>query len=669
MNKKELKNKIQYWKDLIEKERQEEKNIYADEIQRLSKKREKQGKAISKLKGKKQQQMDQIALVRFSRKENIETEIKAQDIVLITNDSLEKLRSYNFKDFQENIENFPLGTVYKLGKNYIDVWLNTPIPRFVFKDSLTLHLYVNDITFYRQKTCLDFFFKRKDQDKLKDIIFDNKACEQEHEEIPYIDFFNYDLNQEQRDFVQNSLENKSVAILHGPFGTGKTTTLVESIYQHYLQGNKILISADSNIAVDNILGKLLEIGIFPKEEITRIGAFSKLYDHEAISYTIYKKIDDNPRNKDIKNLKDQVNTIKKQRDKYQRPSPDKKRGMSDEEIIKFGAEGKAFRGIKKKTMSSMAEWITNNQKIKEIYQQIDDIREGIINQTIQDSSIVLATNSMVYSDFLEEHFFDVCFVDEAGQSSFPSTLLPISKSNKFILAGDHKQLPPTILSDKAKDLEYTLLEKLANFYEDNPKYYTLLAIQYRMNSDLMGFSSKMFYHNKLSAAEEAEKNKLTKLLPPNLASNYPSNIIWFDTKGEENKNEETHSIYNEKEAETIKNIVKDLECIGKENIGIITPYRAQVNLLKKKINDVEINTVDGFQGKEKALIIISFVRSNPDGNIGFLKDKRRLNVAITRAKSGLICVGNTESLKNDGLFNEFISYVKNLGGNNKGDIF
>ncbi len=663
MNKKELKNKIQYWKDLIEKERQEEKNIYADEIQRLSKKREKQWKAISKLKWKKQQQMDQIALVRFSRKENIETEIKAQDIVLITNDSLEKLRSYNFKDFQENIENFPLWTVYKLGKNYIDVWLNTPIPRFVSKDSLTLHLYVNDITFYRQKTCLDFFFKRKDQDKLKDIIFDNKACEQEYEEIPYIDFFNYNLNQEQRDFVQNSLENKSFAILHWPFGTWKTTTLVESIYQHYLQWNKILISADSNIAVDNILEKLLEIWIFPKEEITRIWAFSKLYDHEAISYTIYKKIDDNPRNKDIKNLKDQINTMKKQRDKYQRPSPDKKRGMSDEEIVKFGAEWKAFRWIKKKTMSSMAEWITNNQKIKEIYQQIDDIREDIINQTIQDSSIVLATNSMVYSDFLEEHFFDVCFVDEAGQSSFPSTLLPISKSNKFILAWDHKQLPPTILSDKAKDLEYTLLEKLANFYENNPKYYTLLAIQYRMNSDLMWFSSKMFYHNKLSAAEEAEKNKLTKLLPPNLASSYPSNIIWFDTKWEENRNKETHSIYNEKEAETIKNIVKDLECIWKENIWIISPYRAQVNLLKKKIDDVEINTVDGFQWKEKTLIIISFVRSNPDWNIGFLKDKRRLNVAITRAKSWLICVGNIESLKNDSLFNEFISYVKNLSWN------
>lgn len=281
----------------------------------------------------------------------------------------------------------------------------------------------------------------------------------------------------------------------------------------------------------------------------------------------------------------------------------------------------------------------------------------MIRNIIEESDVILATNSSAALESIAQTKFDVAIVDEASQATIPSILIPIAKAHRFILAGDHKQLPPTIISDKAGELEKTLFEALIRKY---PHKSQLLNVQYRMNKLLMKFPNSEFYNNSLKSDVSVDEINIQDLID----SNYGEDALLFMDTSNIEKNKEEHlkdskSIVNKLEAEIAVNVAQDYLTAGinEEDIGIISPYADQAKIIQEK-TPVEVKTVDGFQGREKEIIIISTVRSNPDGNIGFLNDLRRLNVAITRAKRKLIIIGNKDTLQNNPTYKRLIDFVE-----------
>lgn len=336
--------------------------------------------------------------------------------------------------------------------------------------------------------------------------------------------------------------------------------------------------------------------------------------------------------------------------------------MSDEEILRYAETGSWIRGVNPKAIKSMASWIKLQEKINDLYQEAKRLEDKLIKDILTNADVVCSTNSMAGSDYVKGLNFDVVVVDEATQSVEPSTLIPIIKGKKFILAGDHKQLPPTVLNPRAeKYLQITLFERLVKMYK---KCYTTLRVQYRMNEKIMKFPSRMFYGNLLIADERVRKHTLKDLgINGNGIFSPEKVVVFIDTKGKgkERQRKGSTSYENPLEAKICAWIVKEFIKIGlkPEHIGVISPYDDQVSLLTDMLKDtgIEIKTVDGFQGREKEVIIVSFVRSNPEGNLGFLEDLRRLNVSITRAKRKLILIGDSLTLSNNEVYYNLIHYV------------
>ena len=308
-------------------------------------------------------------------------------------------------------------------------------------------------------------------------------------------------------------------------------------------------------------------------------------------------------------------------------------------------------------MKSMANWIEINQEIDEAHDEIKRIENRMIKEIVDSSDVILATNSSAALESISHVKFDVAIIDEASQATIPSILIPIAKAHRFILAGDHKQLPPTIISERAHELEKTLFEELIRIY---PFKSQLLNVQYRMNSLLMKFPNREFYNNGLKSDSSVDDITINDIL----TSQHEEKALLFIDTSEVEDNREMHlkdskSIINGLEADISVSIAQDYlnAGAGEDDIGIISPYADQVKLIQEK-TPVEVKTVDGFQGREKEIIIISTVRSNPHGNIGFLKDLRRLNVAITRAKRKLIIIGNTNTLITNPTYARLIEFVE-----------
>ena len=280
-----------------------------------------------------------------------------------------------------------------------------------------------------------------------------------------------------------------------------------------------------------------------------------------------------------------------------------------------------------------------------------------INKIIEESDVILATNSSSALESIARTKFDVAIIDEASQATIPSILIPIAKAHRFILAGDHKQLPPTIISQKAGELEKTLFEALIKKY---PQKSQLLNVQYRMNKLLMKFPNAEFYNNSLKSDSSVDKININDIID---ASYEEEALLFIDTSDVDDNNEmhlrDSKSIINRLEAKVAVGIANDYLVAGvsEDDIGIISPYADQVKIIQEK-TPVEVKTVDGFQGREKEIIIISTVRSNSHGNIGFLSDLRRLNVAITRAKRKLIIIGNKNTLENNPTYFRLIKFVE-----------
>ena len=281
----------------------------------------------------------------------------------------------------------------------------------------------------------------------------------------------------------------------------------------------------------------------------------------------------------------------------------------------------------------------------------------MIRDIIETSAVILSTNSSAALESIARTKFDVAIIDEASQATIPSVLIPIAKAHRFILAGDHKQLPPTIISDKAQGLEKTLFEELIRIY---PFKSQLLNIQYRMNSLLMKFPNSEFYNNNLKSDSSVDDIDINDIIN---SDDKEDAMLFIDTSNIDDIGEkhlkDSKSIINQLEADIAVKFANDYLKLGLEetDIGIISPYADQVKIIQDR-TPVEVKTVDGFQGREKEIIIISTVRSNEDGNIGFLRDLRRLNVAITRAKRKLIIIGNINTLKINPTYARLIEFAK-----------
>ena len=632
--KKYIKNLIR----LINYERDAEIDLMTREISTMSgQKREELGRAINKVKGKSLGKELGMQIVQFGRSEVIDTEISVGDMVLISTDN--PLRS----DLT--------GTVTEKGARFIKVAFEKRVPKWAIKKKVRIDLYANDITFRRMEDNLNHL-SLKGKNALEYIL--NERNPKKNRDVPYISYIDENLNDSQKKAIENALSCENFFLIHGPFGTGKTRTLVELISQETRQGHKVLATAESNAAVDNILERLMENR---KLTLTRLGHPQRVSKHN-ITQTLAYKVENHKLNRKIKKIHKKIENLIEKRKVHTKPTPQYRRGYGDYDILHMASKGKGGRGISSDKMKSMAKWIEINQEIDEAHDEIKRIENKMIKDIIDSSDVILATNSSSALESIARVKFDVAIIDEASQATIPSVLIPIAKAHRFILAGDHKQLPPTIISDRAGDLSKTLFEELIRMY---PFKSQLLNIQYRMNRLLMKFPNEEFYNNGLKSDSSVDSINVKDILD---SGNDEEALLFIDTSDVDDNHErhlkDSKSIVNEIEAEIAVRIANDYlsDGVNEDAIGIISPYADQVKIIQD-MTPVEVKTVDGFQGREKEIIIISTVRSNEHGNIGFLSDLRRLNVAITRAKRKLIIIGNKDTLIHNPTYARLIEFVEN----------
>lgn len=423
------------------------------------------------------------------------------------------------------------------------------------------------------------------------------------------------LNESQQQAVKAIVQNESICIVHGPPGTGKTTTLIEAIWQLVKDGEKVLVSAPSNTAVDNIakglLGKQLNI--------LRVGNTSKT-DEAVFAHTPEGKLSNSKQQKEIKQLKIRAEEFRKMAMKYKRS---------------FGKAQREQRNLLFK-------------EVKNIRTEIKKLQEYNEEKLFTEANVILGTPIGLYDAGIDHLHFKTLVIDEAGQCIEPLAWTIFPLANKYVLAGDHFQLPPTVLSNEAARLGFN--RSILEVAIETVKNIFLLNVQYRMKASIAGFSSHYFYSGLLQTAAHL--------------TNTGVHITFIDTAGsgfnEEHGNDGV-SLQNEGELKIIQKII-ETESLDPSATAFISPYSGQVAAAKEVLpKQMRISTIDSFQGQEKEIIILSLVRSNDDGDIGFLKDYRRMNVAITRAKEQLFVIGDSATIGADNFYNSFLTYIEQKG--------
>ena len=657
---------VRHFSELVELEREEQMRLHEEEMQRLSgREREEKGRAFLGMKGKSQGLgLGGKYLVKFRKQAGPlpDTEIEVGDLVLVSKPGTDPWDDDN-----------PTGTIAEKTSYTITVAFDDAPPGFVFRKNLRIDLFVNDITFQRMLEALNKF-KRLPRWK-KDKLLGNAPPE--FTKIDKIDFLNAGLNSSQQEAVLRSLAARDFFIIHGPPGTGKTITCIEVIAQLVNRGNRGLAAADSNVAVDNLVERLDSIGL----KVVRIGHPARVIPSlrkRSLDYLVQEE----PDYIRAQELRERANTLKERMGGFTMPEMRWRRGLSDETIMGLASEGKTTRGIPRQKIEGMRKWIGLRQRIDKLFGDARQLEESAIRRIIADAEVVCATNSTAGSEILKGEKFDFAVIDEATQSTEPSSLIAVLKTKRFIMAGDHKQLPPTILNEEAArgNLSKSLFERLLEIYGD--KIRVMLEVQYRMNEEIAEFPCNEFYDGKLQADESVKRQSLDDLLqsaPTNRAGILDfvlakNPFLFLDTAGggvifaDKTKKGAT-SKENDGEAKLVTEIAEGLLSWGikPEDIAIISPYDAQVALIRRmlRVDGLEIKTVDGFQGREKEVVIVSFVRSNKSRVIGFLKDLRRLNVSITRAKRKLILIGDSTTLESEGCYKRLIEQAKDRAGYKK----
>ena len=466
------------------------------------------------------------------------------------------------------------------------------------------------------------------------------------------------LNRSQTKALAMATGTRPIFLVHGPFGTGKTLTLVELITCAVRYGERVIACGDSNVATDNLLEGLIKKGLEP----VRIGHPAKV-SPGLVSRSLDALVEAHPEYGVCRELWEKIGGLRGEQEGYPRPGPASRRGYTYDDIERMARHYKSGRGISRDRMREMAGWVSLEREIGGLRDEATEREERIVREIISGARVICSTCSGAGSEFLEKEDFDLAVIDEATQATEPSALIPLVKARRAVLAGDHRQLPPTILSREAEKggLGVSLFERMIGLH---PEASVLLDTQYRMHPGIMGFPARAFYGGELRAAKGLEKMKLSGLLafPAENPVLDDRPVVFLDTGGRfrEKRRRGSPSRENPGEAEMVRGLVKELLGLGLDTsqVGVIAPYDDQVKLLRGILPEgVEARTVDGFQGREKEVIILSLVRSNPTGRIGFLNDRRRLNVAITRARRKLIVIGDAGTLSRDRVYEDFVKWV------------
>eukprot|EP00890_Picochlorum_soloecismus_P004479 jgi/Picsp_1/5031/NSC_02394-R1_dna-binding protein smubp-2-like len=535
------------------------------------------------------------------------------------------------------------GIVYKLSEMSVTVAVDE-YPDEYISMPLKVEKIANHITHKRLCATLAELGNDNVDSRVHNVMF-NKVAPSRHPQVSW-EPLNKELDESQVKAVHNAIVTCDIALIHGPPGTGKTTALVEYIAQEVLRGSRVLACAASNIAVDNLVEKLSQIHTLKSKEIRmiRIGHPARLLP-EILSHSLDHKIlhsDDSSLARDCRN---EIKSLNQKMVKL-----DRCKNMERREI---------------------------KARIRDLYKEERKRQKMAIDRVMDGANVVCCTLSTAAASQIKKlPIFDVVVIDEAGQATEPSCWTALLKGRKAVLAGDHLQLRPTVLSQKAarNGLAVTLFERIQKMWGSEVS--KMLLTQYRMNSKIMSWSSTQMYDSALIAHESVTDQTLDPLLTSNSQSSelksceFPV-LLYIDTAGcdmEEENEEDGNSIRNPGEADLVFTHVQMLLSagVGTQDIGIITPYSAQVALLRSIRNekfkhDLEIGTIDGFQGREKEAIIISMVRSNDKQEVGFLSDERRMNVAITRAKRHCVLIGDSETISSNDFLNNLLEHFQDYG--------
>ena len=523
---------------------------------------------------------------------------------------------------------------------------NAPLVDLQTAENLGIQLFFDETSYRTMFEALDRVIRSKGRlGYLRDLFYTPAMKAESFTFSPL--HFPY-LNSTQEDAVNKVLRAKDVAIVHGPPGTGKTTTLVEAIYETLRRENQVLVCAQSNMAVDWISEKLVDRGI----NVLRIGNPTRVND-KMLSFTYERRFEAHPDYTLLWSIRKAIRDLRSHR----------KRGSD-----------------------------SYHQKLERLKERATELEVRINAQLFGEARVIACTLVGSANRLLEGQKFGTLFIDEAAQALEAACWIPIRRVSRVIFAGDHCQLPPTIKSFAAMKagLGKTLIERIV---ENHPETVTLLKMQYRMNDEIMRFSSDWFYGNQVESAPEVKYRSILDLDIP---------MTWIDTSefmNEELKTQSNHdsslftlhsSLFKEEfvgesfgrinkaEAElTLLALEQYFKKIGKARIlderldvGVISPYRAQVQYLRRLFKKreffkpyrhlISVNTVDGFQGQERDIILISLVRANDEGQIGFLRDLRRMNVAITRARMKLIILGDASTMTRHPFYKKLYEYIDAL---------
>ncbi|XP_066370029.1 uncharacterized protein [Miscanthus floridulus] len=525
------------------------------------------------------------------------------------------------------------GVVYRLKDSSITVAFDD-IPEDGLNSPLRLEKLANEVTYRRMKDALIELSKAVQTGpcaNLVPVLFGEKAPMRSKDTMKFSPF-NKNLDDSQKEAISKALGSRDVFLLHGPPGTGKTTTIIEIILQEVKRGSKILACAASNIAVDNIVERLARY----RTKLVRLGHPARL-----LPQVLDSALDAQVLRADNSSLAGDIR---------------KEMKVLNSKLLK--AKDRNTKRDIRKELKTLAKEERKRQQLA-------------VTDVLKNADVVLTTLTGASSKKLNGITFDLVVIDEAAQALEVACWIALLKGPRCILAGDHLQLPPTIQSVEAekKGMGKTLFERLTEAYGE--EITSMLTVQYRMHEHIMSWSSKELYNNKIKAHSSVAGHMLYDLEEVTRFSSTEPTIILIDTTGcdmEEVKDEEESTMNEGEAAVSIAHAKLLVESgVNASDIGIITPYSAQVTCLKMmrnkdaKLKDLEISTVDGFQGREKEAIIISMVRSNSKKEVGFLSDHRRMNVAVTRARRQCCLVCDVETVSNDRFLKRLVEYLEENG--------
>ena len=538
------------------------------------------------------------------------------------------------------------GVVSAVWKNSMKITFNAEeLPEWIDYGSPGVDMLFDDLSYKEMDIAVERVIDAKEGrlKELREVLLGREPATF-IEEQPYFEDFGF-LNESQKEAAKKITTAKDVAIIHGPPGTGKTTTLVQAVKLTLQTEKQVLVTAPSNTAVDLLTEKLLAKGV----KVVRIGNPARVSE-ELMQHSLETQVTMHDDYRFLKKLRKQGEDFKKMAFKYKR---------------KFGRAEREQR----KLLMAEARKAQDEAKYLEKY---------IVDSLLDEAQVITATLVGSVNKYIRYRQFSTVFIDEAGQALEPSCWIPITKSNRVVFAGDHFQLPPTVKSYEAaqEGLSTTLFEKVIKRQQVD----VMLKTQYRMHEHIMQFSNAQFYKGELEAHTSVKQHLLTKNKEDYLLA---KPVEFIDTAGcgyDEKQNPETLSKYNPEEAALLlrhlDRLFAHIYATEKHllesgfSVGVISPYNAQVQYLKDRLAEhpelkdfaefIKINSVDGFQGQERDVIYISLVRSNEKGKIGFLSDTRRMNVALTRARKKLVVIGDSATLGQLEFYQDFLKTMEAL---------